>query len=47
MASSLAVPVTDIVTGYRLDFLLDEPELFAAIRGFIASAARARGLEPA
>ncbi|TIS76377.1 MAG: homoserine O-acetyltransferase, partial [Mesorhizobium sp.] len=25
-------------------FLLDEPELFAAINGFIASAARARGL---
>ncbi len=27
-------------------FLLDEPELFAAVRGFITSAARKRGLDP-
>ena len=28
-------------------FLLDEPELFAIVRGFLEGAARARGLPPA
>ena len=41
---------TQIVVAIETDrghdaFLLDEPELFAAIDGFLRSAARARGLD--
>lgn len=46
-ASGASVSFVEIETDKGHDaFLLDEPELFAAIRGFIASAARARGLRP-
>jgi homoserine O-acetyltransferase len=45
-AAGASVSFVEIETDRGHDaFLLDEPELFAAIRGFIASAARARGLE--
>ncbi len=44
-AAGASVSFVEIETDRGHDaFLLDEPELFAAIRGFIASAARARGL---
>ncbi|MGI6856371.1 homoserine O-acetyltransferase MetX [Mesorhizobium sp. 1B3] len=47
-AAGAPVSFVEIETDRGHDaFLLDEPELFAAIRGFIASAARARGFEPA
>lgn len=46
-AAGAPVSFVEIETDRGHDaFLLDEPELFAAIRGFIASAARARGFEP-
>lgn len=46
-AAGASVSFVEIETDRGHDaFLLDEPELFAAIRGFIASAARARGLDP-
>lgn len=46
-AAAAPVSFVEIETDRGHDaFLLDEPELFAAIRGFIASAARARGFEP-
>jgi homoserine O-acetyltransferase len=46
-AAGASVSFVEIETDRGHDaFLLDEPELFAAIRGFIASAARARGLAP-
>jgi homoserine O-acetyltransferase len=46
-AAGASVSFVEIETDRGHDaFLLDEPELFAAIRGFIGSAARARGLEP-
>lgn len=45
-ASGASVSFVEIETDKGHDaFLLDEPELFGAIGGFIASAARARGLE--
>lgn len=45
-AAGASVSFVEIETDKGHDaFLLDEPELFAAIRGFIASAARARGLD--
>ena len=45
-ASGASVSFVEIETDKGHDaFLLDEPELFSAIRGFIASAARARGLD--
>lgn len=45
-AAGAPVSFVEIETDRGHDaFLLDEPELFAAIRGFIASAARARGLD--
>jgi homoserine O-acetyltransferase len=44
-AAGASVSFVEIETDRGHDaFLLDEPELFAAIRGFIGSAARARGL---
>ena len=44
-AAGASVSFVEIDTDRGHDaFLLDEPELFGAIRGFIASAARARGL---
>ncbi|TIU32311.1 MAG: homoserine O-acetyltransferase, partial [Mesorhizobium sp.] len=44
-AAGASVSFVEIETDRGHDaFLLDEPELFAAIHGFIASAARARGL---
>jgi len=47
-ASGASVSFVEIETDKGHDaFLLDEPELFGAIGGFIASAARARGLEAA
>ena len=47
-AAGASVSFVEIETDRGHDaFLLDEPELFAAIRGFIHSAARARGLEGA
>jgi homoserine O-acetyltransferase/O-succinyltransferase len=47
-AAGASVSFVEIETDRGHDaFLLDEPELFAAIRGFIHSAARARGLEVA
>ena len=47
-ASRASVSFVEIDTDKGHDaFLLDEPELFGAISGFIASAARARGLEAA
>ncbi|QPC85679.1 homoserine O-acetyltransferase [Mesorhizobium sp. NBSH29] len=45
-AAGASVSFVEIDTDRGHDaFLLDEPELFSAIRGFIHSAARARGLE--
>jgi homoserine O-acetyltransferase/O-succinyltransferase len=45
-AAGASVSFVEIATDRGHDaFLLDEPEMFAAIRGFLASAARARGLE--
>jgi homoserine O-acetyltransferase len=45
-AAGASVSFVEIETDRGHDaFLLDEPELFAAIRGFLASAARARGLD--
>ncbi len=45
-AAGASVSFVEIETDRGHDaFLLDEPELFAAIRGFIGSASRARGLE--
>jgi homoserine O-acetyltransferase len=45
-ASGASVSFVEIDTDKGHDaFLLDEPELFSAVRGFIASAARARGLQ--
>ena len=47
-AAGASVSFVEIETDRGHDaFLLDEPELFASIRGFLNSAARARGLEPA
>ncbi|TIU69838.1 MAG: homoserine O-acetyltransferase, partial [Mesorhizobium sp.] len=44
-AAGASVSFVEIETDRGHDaFLLDEPELFAAINGFIGSAARARGL---
>lgn len=44
-ASGASVSFVEIDTDKGHDaFLLDEPELFSAVRGFVASAARARGL---
>jgi homoserine O-acetyltransferase len=46
-ASGASVSFVEIDTDKGHDaFLLDEPELFSAIGGFVASAARARGLQP-
>jgi homoserine O-acetyltransferase len=46
-AASARVSFAEIVTDKGHDaFLLDEPELFAIIRGFLDGAARARGLLP-
>ncbi|QDZ03003.1 homoserine O-acetyltransferase [Nitratireductor mangrovi] len=46
-AAGASVSFVEIETDRGHDaFLLDEPELFAAVRGFLDSAARARGLEP-
>lgn len=46
-AAGASVSFVEIDTDRGHDaFLLDEPELFAAIDGFVRSAARARGLEP-
>jgi homoserine O-acetyltransferase/O-succinyltransferase len=46
-AAGASVSFVEIETDRGHDaFLLDEPELFAAIDGFVRSAARARGLEP-
>jgi homoserine O-acetyltransferase/O-succinyltransferase len=45
-AAGASVSFVEIETDRGHDaFLLDEPEFFAAVRGFIASAARARGLD--
>ncbi|MDP3897142.1 MAG: homoserine O-acetyltransferase [Mesorhizobium sp.] len=45
-AAGASVSFVEIETDRGHDaFLLDEPELFSAIRGFLRSAARARGLE--
>ena len=47
-ASGARVSFAEIVTDKGHDaFLLDEPELFAIVRGFLESAGRARGLTPA
>jgi homoserine O-acetyltransferase len=41
------VSFAEIVTDKGHDaFLLEEPELFAIVRGFLEGAARARGLAP-
>ena len=46
-ASGASVSFVEIETDKGHDaFLLDEPELFSAVRGFVDSAARARGLQP-
>ncbi|HEV7804125.1 MAG TPA: homoserine O-acetyltransferase [Burkholderiales bacterium] len=46
-ASSARVSFAEIVTDKGHDaFLLDEPELFGIIRGFLDSAAQARGVKP-
>jgi homoserine O-acetyltransferase len=46
-ASGARVSFAEIVTDKGHDaFLLDEPELFAIVRGFLDSAAQARGLAP-
>jgi homoserine O-acetyltransferase len=45
-AAGASVSFVEIETDRGHDaFLLDEPELFGAIRGFLGSAARARGLD--
>ncbi|MDR3495181.1 MAG: homoserine O-acetyltransferase [Ancalomicrobiaceae bacterium] len=45
-AAGASVSFSEIVTDFGHDaFLLDEPEMFAIARGFIDSAARARGLD--
>jgi homoserine O-acetyltransferase len=45
-ASSVRVSFAEIVTDKGHDaFLLDEPELFAIVRGFLDGAAKARGLK--
>jgi homoserine O-acetyltransferase len=45
-ASGASVSFVEIATDKGHDaFLLDEPELFSAVRGFVVSAARARGLQ--
>jgi homoserine O-acetyltransferase/O-succinyltransferase len=47
-AGRARVSFAEIVTDKGHDaFLLDEPELFAIVRGFLEGAAKARGLEPA
>jgi homoserine O-acetyltransferase len=47
-ASSARVSFAEIVTDKGHDaFLLEEPELFAIVRGFLDSAATARGLAAA
>src|SRR5919201_6822546 len=47
-ASSARVSFAEIETDRGHDaFLLDEPELFAIVRGFLEGAAKARGLPPA
>jgi homoserine O-acetyltransferase len=47
-ASSARVSFAEIVTDKGHDaFLLEEPELFAIVRGFLGSAGAARGLPPA
>jgi homoserine O-acetyltransferase/O-succinyltransferase len=47
-ASGARVSFAEIVTDKGHDaFLLDEPELFAIVRGFLEGAGRARGLPPA
>jgi homoserine O-acetyltransferase len=44
-AAGASVSFVEIVTDRGHDaFLLDEPELFDAVRGFLTSAGRARGL---
>ena len=46
-ASGARVSFAEIVTDKGHDaFLLDEPELFAIVRGFLGSAGEARGLKP-
>jgi homoserine O-acetyltransferase len=46
-ASSARVSFAEIVTDKGHDaFLLDEPELFAIVRGFLDGAGKARGLSP-
>ena len=46
-AGSARVSFAEIVTDKGHDaFLLDEPELFAIVRGFLGSAGEARGLKP-
>ena len=45
-ASGARVSFAEIVTDKGHDaFLLDEPELFAIVRGFLDGAAKARGLK--
>jgi len=47
-AGGARVSFAEIVTDKGHDaFLLDEPELFAIVRGFLDGAAAARGLSPA
>jgi homoserine O-acetyltransferase len=47
-AGGARVSFAEIVTDKGHDaFLLEEPELFAIVRGFLEGAARARGLPPA
>ena len=47
-AGGARVSFAEIVTDKGHDaFLLDEPELFAIVRGFLDGAAKARGLQPA
>jgi homoserine O-acetyltransferase len=46
-AAGARVSFAEVVTDKGHDaFLLDEPELFAIVRGFLDSAGKARGLEP-
>jgi homoserine O-acetyltransferase len=46
-AGGARVSFAEIVTDKGHDaFLLEEPELFAIVRGFLDGAARARGLSP-
>jgi homoserine O-acetyltransferase len=48
IAPSARVSFAEIVTDKGHDaFLLEEPELFAIVRGFLEGAAKARGLPPA